>query len=111
MVQMSDNDDLREWVWAANGKPAFKKPGDVLFVDSHEDVVPPYKASDVIHLDPDPPDLTPLILLELQKIRNVLHHLVPSDEWKSLIRGSINMEATWEDQMKNLGHWDERYDE
>ena len=55
-------------------------------------------------------DIEPLILLELQKIRMVLNHLVPSEKWKGLIQAQINSEATWEDQMKALGRWDGRYE-
>ena len=77
----------------------YKTPfGDFVFIKHNNDPEPP-----------DPPDLLPLILLELRKVNAVLPFIA---SWsKSANLGSKITKRAWEKQMKDLGHWDERYDD
>ena len=61
----------------------------------------------------DPPDLLPLILLELRMVRKLLHYAAWSPELESY-QAKVDLYDTvkdnWREEMKNLGLWDERHE-
>ena len=62
-----------------------------------------------------PVDLMPLILLELRLVKSALRQMILSGEfdeyaWENLMQDEDVKESRWREQMKRLGHWDERYE-
>ena len=77
--------DAIEWV------TEFEKPERVAFPPDHVRPSPARPA----------PDLLPLILLELEHIKDAVR-LNPI--------GAPAIHVLWREEMKRLGHWDERYE-
>ena len=62
-----------------------------------------------------PPDLLPLILLELRLVKSALRQMILSGEfdeyaWEKVMLDEEHREKHWREEMKRLGHWDDRYE-